>query len=361
MLKKIKNFDWRAKLLPHKWWQWVVYVLVALAALMYTARWWNPIVFPPIKDPEFGVSFSIKQAQIFGLDWKQNYLALLNDMGIKHYRLMSYWDLYETSPGKYDFSSLDWQIDQAAKHHADVTLAIGLRQPRWPECHQPDWAVKLKGSDYLKWKQSLEKYISVVVKRYENNPAVISWQLENEALNNWFGECGPAQRQRIIEEYKLVKSISQKPVWMSLSDEHGLPVGQPWPDKFGFSVYRTVWNEKIGPVKGYITYPTPIWYHNLRREVIKLYSGRDSFIHELQLEPWGPVGTVHMSVDEQNKSMDLRQIHDSLLFGRELGMKQIYLWGGEWWYWRKVNGDASVWDTVKSELYKADGDTGQLL
>jgi hypothetical protein len=57
-----------------------------------------------------------------------------------------------------------------------------------------------------------------------------------------------------------------------------------------------------------------------------------------------------LPVTEQDKSMSLQQIHDSLAYAREIGAKDIYTWGGEWWYWRKVNGDPSVWNTVKHEL-----------
>ncbi|MEO5499038.1 MAG: hypothetical protein ABIR46_00895, partial [Candidatus Saccharimonadales bacterium] len=130
---------------PNRWWKWVVYVLLLLVILMYTAKFWNPVVFPPVKDPIIGVSFSEKRAKELGLDWRANFTALLDDMHISAFRLMSYWDEHEIVRGQHDFSSLDWQIDEASKRGATVTLAVGLRQPRWPECHQPKWADDLTG------------------------------------------------------------------------------------------------------------------------------------------------------------------------------------------------------------------------
>lgn len=320
---------------------------------MFTAPLWNPIVFPPVKDPNIGVSFSDKRSREMGVDWQANYTALLDDLGIRSYRLMSYWDQYEVDRGQFNFTDLDWQMDEAAKRGATVSLSIGLRQPRWPECHQPRWANNLSGNE---WKQALYAYIEVVMKRYENHPALISWQLENEGMNNWFGTCGPADRERFIEEFKLAKTLTKKPVWLSLSDQHGLPINQPWGDKFGYSVYRTVWNDKTTP-KFYITYPTPIWYHKARAAIIKAYTGRDIFIHELQLEPWAPVDTARVSIAEQDKSMDLDKIEDNLLFAREIGAKDIYTWGGEWWYWRKEKlNDPSVWEKVREEFSKAKSD-----
>src|SRR6266550_3746243 len=77
-----------------------------------------------------GVSFSRERAEEFGLDWKANYSALLNDMQLKHLRLMSYWSSHEAKRGQFDFNDLDWQVNEAAKHGAKLTLVLGLRQPR---------------------------------------------------------------------------------------------------------------------------------------------------------------------------------------------------------------------------------------
>lgn len=347
MKNKQKKPTGLKRLWSHRAIRWSVYAVAALLLLTLTARWWNPVVFPPIKNPNIGVSFSEKRSREMGLDWQANYLALLDDMDIRTYRLMSYWDIHEPERGQFDFSTLDWQIDEAAKRGATVSLALGLRQPRWPECHEPTWATQLNREAR---DQALAKYIEIVVKRYENNPTVISWQLENEAMNNWFGLCEQPDRERLIAEYNLVKSISKKPLWASLSDQHGLPIGQPRGDKFGYSVYRIVWSAKTWPYIGYLTYPTPIWYHKLRASLIKAITGKDIFIHELQLEPWGPVDTLLLSTAEQDKSMDRAQIKNNLLFAREIGAPDIYTWGGEWWYWRKANGDPSIWNTVKAEF-----------
>lgn len=353
MKKKKKPLTRAQRLWSHWYLRWSVYILAPLFLLTLTAPWWNPVVFPPVKNPIIGVSFSEKRAREMGVNWQSNYLALLDDMGLRSFRLMSYWDIHEPSPGQLDFTTLDWQINEATKRGATVSLAIGLRQPRWPECHEPAWANTLGSTEK---QQALNTYITAVVQRYENNPTVISWQLENEGMNNWFGKCATPDRQRLIEEFALVKSLTHKPVWASLSDQHGLPLGKPGADKFGYSVYRTVWSDKTWPYIGYITYPTPIWYHRLRAVIIKLTTGKDIFIHELQLEPWGQRDTTQLSVAEQDKSMDRGQIANSLLFAREIGAPDIYTWGGEWWYWRMVNGDPSIWNTVKDEFRKAEED-----
>jgi hypothetical protein len=309
----------------------------------------------PVKDPNYGVSFSYKYAQELGVDWKANYAALLDDLQIRNFRLMSYWDLHEGERGKFDFSTLDYQMDEAAKRGAKVSLSIGLRQPRWPECHQPGWAEALT-EETTEWRQALYAYIEVVVTRYKTHPALLSYQLENEAVNNWFGTCkGAAPRDRLFEEVALVKKLDQShPLWMSLSDQHGFPLKIPRPDAFGFSVYRTVYSTQLPkPFQFYVTYPTPIWYHRARKALIENTIKEPIFIHELQIEPWCPQATVNCSPEEQDKSMSTRQIHKNFDFARKIGAEDIYTWGGEWWYWRMTKfNDPTPWETVRGELAK---------
>ncbi|MGD8374402.1 MAG: beta-galactosidase [Candidatus Woesebacteria bacterium] len=327
--------------------KWLLIIAVIIAGYLIIASLLNNFAFKPVNNPKYGVSFTKQRAEEFGLNWKANYTALLDDMGLRHYRLTSYWSEHEAVRGTFDFSSLDWMMDEAAKRGATVSLAIGLRQPRWPECHQPEWAMQLAGNQ---WKQALYAYMEVVVSRYKNHPALQSYQLENEAVNNWFGECNRPDRQRLNEEFTFVKQWDpDHPVIMSLSDQHGIPMQGPVPDIYGFSVYRIVYNT-IGP-KFYTYYPTSIWYHRLRAAIITAIHHKPIIIHELQMEPWGPINTSQMSIEEQNKSMSAQQIPKSFKFAKQIGLQDIDLWGGEWWYWRKVHfGDNSIWSAVKSEI-----------
>lgn len=345
----------RAKLHSKRWFvRWPVYIAVWLI-LLICVSWTVEKAMPQVKKPDYGVSFSIKYAKELGNDWQANYLALLNDMGIKRFRLMSYWDLLEPNQGQYDFTDLDWQMNQAASKNAKVSLAIGFRQPRYPECHEPDW-VKQLPVNQTAFNNALYDYITTTVNRYKNNPALDSYQLENEAVNNWFGSCrgSAAPRERLQAEYDLIKKLDSKhPVYMSLSDEHGLPFGKPTPDGYGFSIYRIVYSTNTA-IHFYATYPITDYYHRVRAFLIERMKNRPVFIHEMQLEPWGPQATEKLSIKEQDKSMNVSQIHKSLEYGRKTGIKTQYLWGGEWWYWRKTYfNDPSIWNAVKQEVQAA--------
>lgn len=345
---KVKKW-WRFR---HLWQKILIIIFLFLAALLL-ANYVTDKLFPPLKNPQYGVSFSPQFAEELGVNWKSNFTALLDGMQFKRYRLMTYWNRIEKQPSVYDYSEIDWQMEQAAKRGYKVSLALGLRQPRWPECHQPNWAKDLYSTDKDKWRTSLNAYITNTVERYKNHPALESWQLENEAVNSWFGECQDRDRQRLRDEFALVKSIDNKhQVNMSLSDQHGFPAGTPVPDMYGFSVYRIVWNDKT-PIKFYITYPTPVWYHRLRAFLINHIKHREVFVHELQVEPWGPVPTKQMTIVEQDESMNPKQIEKNMIFARKIGKPGIYMWGSEWWYWRKtVLHDSQPWDRVKLELQR---------
>lgn len=343
-----KDPEWKPFWQRHAWLRRISKTLIGFFGVLAFIQILNAFVFTPVQNPNYGVSFSVKQARNLGLDWKETYLAVVDDLQFKHLRLMSYWDEHERIRGQLDFTELDWQMDEAAKRGVKVSLGAGLRQPRWPECHEPQWATELSGHE---WKQALYAYMEIVAKRYKNHPALDTWQLENEGMNNWFGTCKLPDRERLVEEFDFMKQWDPNhPVMMSLSDQHGLPINGPVPDAYGYSVYRVVWNDKFPP-NGYMYYPTPIWYHRARGEVIKLMQHRPLFVHELQMEPWGQQDFKNLSIEEQDKSMSVRQIPKSFKFARQIGFKDIYLWGAEWWYWRKtVKNDPTVWNTVQYEL-----------
>jgi hypothetical protein len=343
---RIRSWRW--------WWRWPAYIVIFLA-IFFTLSALVDRLYRPVKNPVYGVSFSIPYAQELGNDWQANYQALLKDLGFKHLRIMSYWEAIEPQQGQYDFKDLDWQFDQANKYGAKISLAVGLRQPRWPECHEPDWAAQMK-VESPEWRSGLYAYMQAVVDRYKNNPALESYQLENEAANGWFGYCrgGVAPKSRLNEEFVFMKSWDPKhPTWMSLGDEHGLPLGTPVPDAYGFSIYRIVYSTNT-PIHFYATYPITVWYHRFRAAIISKIHHRPVYVHELQLEPWGSKATIEMSIAEQNRSMSVSQMHKSILFARKTGIKDEYMWGGEWWYWRMTSlHDPGPWNAIKEELRAA--------
>ena len=283
----------------------------------------------------FGVSFSLKQCRDFKIDPTDTLNFLLNDMGFRRFRLMSYWNEHEKKQNNYNFTALDEQIAHIEKHDGVITMCLGVRQPRWPESHWPDWALQLPKVDR---NHALQKYISVVVNRYKTRRTIISWQLENEALNRGFGSNGDFDRKRLRAEYDLVKKLDPKrPVIMSTSNTFGIPLRCPRPDRFGFTLYGVQFENRA-----YQYSKIPSWWYRARRDIIKIFTDKNSFIHELQAEPWGPKAIWEMSIEEQDESMSHAQIKENIQTGKQSQLYPIDLWGGEWWYWRHLKNDTST-------------------
>ncbi len=306
---------------------------------------------------ELGTSFTPDVAQDLGVDWKANYIALLDDLKFRNFRLMSYWEDSEPTPGNYNFDNLDWQFQQADMRGAKISLAIGLRQPRWPECHQPDWASQLETTNKALWQQDLNTYISTVVNRYKNNPALQSWHLENEYFNRNFGSCHDYSKARLNSEIALVKKTDPNhPVVITLADQLGFPFFGPFGDILATSLYRGNYVKFIG----YFPYPIPTYFYSAKAFFIKLLHNKPIYIHELQNEPWGPKPTKELTSAEQLHYMSTSRMRGNFNFGIQTGMKKMYFWGAEWWYWRKTHfNDNSQWETVRSEMQFADQQNAQ--
>lgn len=283
------------------------------------------IVGDMIDPAKYGVSFSIKQCRNFGVD-PHECLDWLISQGWRRFRLMSYWDEHEKERGKYDFSDLDWQLKQIAKAGGVVTLCLGVKQPRWPEYHWPDWALALNRADRS---AALLNYVEKVIEHVKGCAVIVSYQLENEALLEGFGREIDIDRPRLRKEHELVKRLDPaRPVIMSTSNGWGVPLRKPIPTTVGFSLY-TIMHAKGAYTK---TIQKP-WLHRMRRRVIRLLLRRQVLIHELQAEPWGPRAIWEMSRAEQAKSMDEKRIAANIRAAQKIGAYPIDFWGAEWWYW----------------------------
>ncbi|MDB5184385.1 MAG: hypothetical protein JWN38_193 [Candidatus Saccharibacteria bacterium] len=299
---------------------------------------------PSSTDPrQFGVTFSLKQCRNFKLDAKETFLWLIADAGFRRFRLMSYWDEHEKQPGVYDFSQLDWQIKLAENVGAVVTLCLGARQPRWPENHWPQWAWDLPKAERS---AALLRYIEAVVEHYKSHACIISYQLENEALLAGFGERPEVDRSRLKQEYALIKRLDPtRPIIMTTSTSWGIPMRGPIPDVVGFSYYHTLYRKGGYHRSNFL----PV-IHRLRKLLITMLHRKSTFIHELQLEPWGPTAIWKMPSAEQAKSMSPEQIATNLKLARAIKAPPIDLWGAEWWYWRLKQNDSTIWQAVQKSL-----------
>jgi len=324
-------------------------IIIAIVGLLLLAViffiYFNLPVSIPEKEYDIGITFSYKYSKDIGLDWKENFTAILDDLKIKNIRIPAYWSLIEKEEGVYDFSDLDWQIEEARKRNAKVTLVVGQKVPRWPECYIPEWI----GDNSDKRKKFLKIFISETVNRYKNNSAIARWQVENEPFLP-FGICPPLDTKLLDEEVSVVRNIdSSRPVMLTDSGELSIwiPAAKRG-DVFGTTMYFTVYTKKFG----YFEYPIGPNFFKFKRWLIRTFAKQNNaIIVELQGEPWIDEWTVNAPLEKQLKSMNAKKLRENVEFAKKTGFPEIYLWGAEWWYWVKINhNNSDIWDTAR-EIY----------
>jgi hypothetical protein len=296
----------------------------------------------PRRDVTLGVTFSSRYAEDLGLDWKEAYKATLDEIGVKKVRLPVYWDRVESRPGEYDFSDIDWQLEEARRRNVEVVLAVGQKVPRWPECFIPEWA---QGSDDVR-RSALLKLVAHAVKRYQNHSEIVMWQVENEPFLK-FGVCPPFEVMLLEQEIALVKQVDpSRPVLVTDSGELSLwvPAARRG-DVFGTTMYRDIWKEGIG----HVTYPLGPNFFLTKAFLVRLLTDqRHLIVIELQAEPWASGWVGHVSLEEQFQTMNEHRLRENVEYARRVGFPEIYLWGVEWWYWLKEKKDyPAVWEEAK--------------
>ncbi len=312
-------------------------VVVGIAVfLVLTALLNRPIQHKPV----IGVTFSDKYAAELGLDWKQVYLALLDDLRVRRFRIPVYWNEVEAERGRYDWSNVDWQLDEAQKRGAEVVLVLGQKVPRWPECHIPGWAQHLTNKER---EQRVLDLIGEEVRRFKSSPAVLRWQVENEPLFH-FGECPPSDRAFLKREVAEVRALDSRPVMLTDSGElSSWARTAPLADVLGISLYRLVWNKYLG----FLYWPVTPQYYSERIAFLRPLV-KEVIISELQAEPWFSKAVADTPLDEQYRSMSPQLLRDNVEFAEKTDVGEIYLWGAEWWYWVRTKGNPAFWETARS-------------
>ena len=194
--------------------------------------------------------------------------------------------------------------------------------------------------------------ITSVVNRYKDYSNLVSFQVENEYFLKGFGTCTDFSRDRLVQEYNLVKSLdpNHSIILARSNNAIGMPIGQPKGDEYSISIYKRVWDKTI--THRYFEYPFPAWFYGFLAGIQEIFLGKNMIVGELQAEAWPPNGQSipETSLAEQNKSLDASRLKDRFNYGKATGMKNIILWGGEYWYYReKILNDPSLWNVAKEE------------
>jgi hypothetical protein len=322
-----------------------VFIVAALAGISIQKHYEiKPL--PDRSEVSWGVTFSEKMSRQFGLQWRENYSAILSDLKPEYVRLIAYWDEIEPEQGKYDFNDMDWQMNEAAKAGVKVVLAIGQRVPRWPECHFPSW-VDPNGAEK---NDQLLGYLEKIVERYRGAGNLLYWQVENEPFF-LFGECPRSDAALLEREIAAVRKLDPaRKIFMTDGGEFG-----DWirtaerADVFGPTLYRKVHSN----IFGYITWPLTPELYPLHRDITRKLTGKpqqEFVISELGLEPWMEKQTYETDIRTQLEFFTPDDFRKNISFARRTGFDVFYAWGAEWWYYLRVQGYPVFWDMAR-ELF----------
>jgi hypothetical protein len=312
---------------------------------------------PKAKNITWGVDFSQMQAEALKLNWKEAYLAMIEELGAKNIKLHTQWDWVEGTKDDYYFDDIDWQIKKAEEKDVKIIYVVGMKTGRWPECHIPDWAKDLSKDQQ---QEEVLKYIEKVVLRYKDSGVISFWQVENEPLFD-FGKCPPWYYdggEFLKKEVELVKSLDpSREIIISDSGELSWWTGAAKiGDMVGTTMYRKAWvniNNNFGFSGNfyptfYGTYPLPPVFYWRKAQLIKNLFGKKVICIELQAEPWAEKPFYDIFTEEQQKTMDLEQFKSNVKYAKNMGLDTFYFWGAEWWYWMKEEqGSPEIWNEAQ--------------
>lgn len=321
----------------------LLYIILALLTLAMALATRFFLTDKPVPERiTYGMSFNTFYAEELGLDWRETYDAILDELGVRHLRLAAHWPMVEPGDGEYDFSELDYQMDRAEAVGADVILAIGRRLPRWPECHIPGWA---KDMSWEEQQEHIIEYLETVVTRYQDRPNIIYWQVENEPYLNIFANehCGDLDEAFLEREIALVRELDPtRQILVTDSGNLGKWAGAYQNgDAFGTSVYVYFWNPELGQFKTAL----PPWFYRFKESMISLaYGEKPTYLIELSAEPWLLEPITNVDVETQYSRMDVDKIREIIDYAKDTRYPRQYLWGAEWWYWLKQKGHPEIWE-----------------
>ncbi len=301
------------------------------------------------KDIVYGITFSDKYATDLGLDWKDTYIKILDDLNVKHLRLVAYWDEIEPQEGQFNFDIIKWQIEEAQKRDTKIILLVGRKAVRYPECYEPSWAKSIENKVVRDAK--LYNYVRRTITELQGYEAITMWQIENEPFFP-FGECPKTSEETLKYEVGIAKTLDNRPILVQDSGEGGL-----WKKTYdlgnylGISMYRKIWYDFWGVFFGnfiYFKYPLAHWSYKIKADILGVPYDK-VIVTELQAEPWGPSINSLLSQKEKDKSFSESDFLETISYAQKTGFKEFYLWGAEWWLWEKqVNNNPFFWNTGKA-------------
>jgi len=341
-----------------------IYLLAASGGALMLRRWfkWPNRNLEVQRPRRVGTTFSQLQCRYLGIDYKEAFDQVCS-MGFESIRLCSYWNEIERVENDFDFTVLDWLLNEVQKRSIEVILTVGMKAPRWPEFHFPRWIEDrydaLRTDEPLDIRSALTdktlRFIRKVIEHTRYATDIRYWQVENEPLNRpavaagRFLSCDFVRREVELtrelslpgQKILLSNAISLLPADLG-QDDRAFRKSLTLADAVGINVYTKV---PAGP-KFYFQ-PLPVYWRKLAEWRRKLEeAGKEPWIAEAQAEPWEHSRLVATEETEYPSSSPKRAT-DLAVTLAQIGYDTVLLWGCEYWYWHKKNGRHEWWKAIQ--------------
>jgi hypothetical protein len=311
------------------------------------------------RPPSLGTTFSQLQCRYMGLDYQAAFRAICR-LGLDRVRLCCYWNELEALEGQFDFTTLDWLLDECDRHNLAVVLAVGMKVPRWPEFHFPQWLTERTNTAERQRPLDLNPLIAdrtlnmmqQVVTHTRSAPAVSHWQIENEPFTQLEISAGRFLSPEFVQqEVELVRSLALPHQKILLTNAITLPAAQLAEDDRAFetslrladAVGVNVYTKVPAGNSTFYLQPLPPYWARLKSWQTRLTEAeRESWVAEAQAEPWEPNQLVAMQQVEYPSSSphQATQLVSGLA---AMGYGTVMLWGCEYWYWHQQHQRHDWW------------------
>jgi hypothetical protein len=317
------------------------------------------------RSARLGTTFSQLQCRYLGLDYRKAFGHICS-LGFNHIRLCSYWNEIESVENQFDFTTLDWLLDESHRQGVDVVLTVGMKAPRWPEFHFPDWLndrYDTSGNP-----QPIDRneaiadralhFIQTLMNHTRHAPTLKYWQVENEPFTRLDITAGRYLSYEFVRrEVELTRSLALPNQKLLMTNSISLPTAQlaaddeafeeslALADAVGLNVYTKV------PVGNsfYLEPSQPYWNKLEAWQKALVANGKEDWIAEAQAEPWEPNELVPITKVDYPSSTPKR-VEYIVAALENLGYSRIMLWGSEYWYWNRINGRNLWWWTAQKLL-----------
>lgn len=312
--------------------------------------------------PELGVNFSHRHADWLGQDPDALLRSLLEDLGVRRFRISVYWDEVAPAPGQIDFEPVRRWLDPIQRHGGTTLVTLGLKAQRWPEFYPPDWLVAdnpLPHGAHLEQHPRVITHLLLMLERITaflaDYDTIDAWQVENEPwLPSMHGIVGwQFSPDLLSREIAVVRDSDprRRPIVVNHSSQNCFDrraqLAFNLADVIAENVYTRKPNRWLWPP--YLNvYALWLYAPRLRHYAGLLHrAGKPLWITELQAEPWETANVKDLR-PQQVRSVSPARIRDNLNLVTKAGAGRIYLWGAEWWrYTADRNNDPRYWDLAR--------------